>query len=137
MQFINDTKISLKLLSPMVGMAGLFACVVGLGAVQLQRTTAHYAHMTEQVDPTVVRLVRLNKETAQLGYDLYKSMTTYADSSVWQDVYHADTPAGMAYVKVTLRADGAPAPRELRAEPRGRGVLGHPRDGRCGAQPSG
>lgn len=40
--------------------------------------------------------------------DLYKSMTTYADSSVWQDVYHADTPAGMAYVKVTLRADGAP-----------------------------
>lgn len=40
--------------------------------------------------------------------DLYKSMTTYADSSVWQDIYHADTPVGMAYVKVTLRADGAP-----------------------------
>lgn len=39
---------------------------------------------------------------------LYKSMTTYRDSRVWQDVYHADTPAGKAYVKVTLRADGAP-----------------------------
>jgi motility quorum-sensing regulator/GCU-specific mRNA interferase toxin len=39
---------------------------------------------------------------------LYKSMTTYRDNSVWQDVYHADTPAGMAYVKLTLREDGAP-----------------------------
>lgn len=38
----------------------------------------------------------------------FKSMTTYADSRVWQDVYHADTPAGKAYVKVTVRADGAP-----------------------------
>lgn len=39
---------------------------------------------------------------------LYKSMTTYADSRIWQDVYHADTPVGIAYVKVTLREDGAP-----------------------------
>ncbi len=39
---------------------------------------------------------------------LYKSMTTYGDNSVWQDVYHAETPAGKAYVKITLRADGAP-----------------------------
>jgi motility quorum-sensing regulator/GCU-specific mRNA interferase toxin len=39
---------------------------------------------------------------------LYKSMTTYGDSSVWQDVYHAETPAGKAYVKLTLRPDGAP-----------------------------
>jgi motility quorum-sensing regulator / GCU-specific mRNA interferase toxin len=38
----------------------------------------------------------------------FKSMTTYADSRVWQDVYHADTPVGKAYVKVTMRADGAP-----------------------------
>ena len=39
---------------------------------------------------------------------LYKSMTTYQDHSMWQDVYHIDTPAGKAYVKVTLRHDGAP-----------------------------
>lgn len=39
---------------------------------------------------------------------LYKSMTTYRDSTVWQDVYHANTPAGKAYIKLTLRADGAP-----------------------------
>lgn len=42
------------------------------------------------------------------SHHLYKSMTTYRDSRVWQDVYHAETPAGKAYVKLTLRADGAP-----------------------------
>lgn len=48
---------------------------------------------------------------------LYKSMTTYQDSRVWQDVYHADTPAGKAYVKITLRADGAPVIQFKELEP--------------------
>ena len=38
----------------------------------------------------------------------YKSMTTYADHRVWQDVYHAPTPVRKdAYIKITLR-DAAP-----------------------------
>ena len=38
----------------------------------------------------------------------YKSMTTYADHGVWQDVYHAPTPVRReAYIKVTFR-DAAP-----------------------------
>jgi motility quorum-sensing regulator/GCU-specific mRNA interferase toxin len=38
----------------------------------------------------------------------YKSMTTYADHRVWQDVYHAATPVRKdAYIKITLR-DAAP-----------------------------
>ncbi|MGA8515856.1 MAG: type II toxin-antitoxin system MqsR family toxin, partial [Burkholderiaceae bacterium] len=37
----------------------------------------------------------------------YKSMTTYADSRVWQDVYHAQCPDGrVAYVKLTLTQGG-------------------------------
>jgi motility quorum-sensing regulator/GCU-specific mRNA interferase toxin len=37
-----------------------------------------------------------------------KSMTTYADHRVWQDVYTASTPVRRdAYIKVTLR-EGAP-----------------------------
>jgi motility quorum-sensing regulator / GCU-specific mRNA interferase toxin len=37
--------------------------------------------------------------------DFYKSMTSYADHSVWHDVYHAATPVGrVAYIKVTFRA---------------------------------
>ncbi len=33
----------------------------------------------------------------------YKSMTTLQDHTVWQDVYHAPTPAADAYIKLTLR----------------------------------
>ena len=40
--------------------------------------------------------------------DFYKSMTTYAASHVWQDVYHRAVPNGkVAYIKVTLRGDGS------------------------------
>ncbi len=34
-------------------------------------------------------------------------MTTHADHRVWQDVYHAETPGGLAYTKFTLRNDGS------------------------------
>lgn len=38
--------------------------------------------------------------------DFHKSMTTFADHTVWQDVYHANTPVGLvAYIKVTMRAN--------------------------------
>lgn len=38
-----------------------------------------------------------------------KSMTTHTDYTVWQDVYHAQTPSGIvAYIKVTGYADGSP-----------------------------
>lgn len=38
----------------------------------------------------------------------YKSMTSYADPRVWQDVYHAATPVRKdAYIKITMR-DAAP-----------------------------
>jgi motility quorum-sensing regulator/GCU-specific mRNA interferase toxin len=37
--------------------------------------------------------------------DFYKSMTSYADHRLWQDVYHAATPVRKdAYIKITLRA---------------------------------
>lgn len=36
---------------------------------------------------------------------LYKSMTTYADHRVWQDVYHAPCPNGKtAYIKLTVHS---------------------------------
>jgi motility quorum-sensing regulator / GCU-specific mRNA interferase toxin len=50
------------------------------------------------------------KSTEMLGVvmalrrrDFYKAMTTYSDPRVWQDVYHARTVMGLAYVKFTLR----------------------------------
>ncbi len=36
--------------------------------------------------------------------DFHKSMTTYADFHVWQEVYHVMTPVREeAYIKITLR----------------------------------
>lgn len=37
--------------------------------------------------------------------DFYKSMTTYADHTVWQDVYHAATPLGNVHLKLTVVDD--------------------------------
>lgn len=37
--------------------------------------------------------------------DFYKSMTTYADHRVWQDVYRPATPAGGEYLKLTVIED--------------------------------
>lgn len=37
--------------------------------------------------------------------DFYKSMTTHADHTIWQDVYHASTEAGLVYLKLTVIQD--------------------------------
>ena len=34
--------------------------------------------------------------------DFYKSMTTNTDHRIWQDVYRPTTPAGEAYLKLTV-----------------------------------
>ncbi|PRP68563.1 type II toxin-antitoxin system MqsR family toxin [Chromobacterium amazonense] len=43
--------------------------------------------------------------TALKPADFYKSMTTHADHSVWQDVYRPSTPAGDVYLKLTVIDD--------------------------------
>jgi motility quorum-sensing regulator/GCU-specific mRNA interferase toxin len=37
--------------------------------------------------------------------DLYKSMTTYADHTIWQDVYHFPGEVGNIYIKLTVFDD--------------------------------
>jgi motility quorum-sensing regulator / GCU-specific mRNA interferase toxin len=37
--------------------------------------------------------------------DFYKSMTTHADHTVWQDVYRPTTNAGEVYLKLTVIND--------------------------------
>ena len=37
--------------------------------------------------------------------DFYKSMTTYGDHMVWQDVYRPSTQAGDVYLKLTVIDD--------------------------------
>lgn len=37
--------------------------------------------------------------------DFYKSMTTHADHTIWQDVYRPHTKAGKVYLKLTVIED--------------------------------
>ena len=37
--------------------------------------------------------------------DFFKSMTTYADHTIWQDVYRSSTPLGDVYLKLTVIDD--------------------------------
>jgi motility quorum-sensing regulator/GCU-specific mRNA interferase toxin len=65
--------------------------------------TAHYGGLSMGLSENGMLAV-----IANLGRnDFRKSMTTYANNRVWQDVYNAATPCADAYIKFTLRADGA------------------------------
>lgn len=70
-----------------------------LGAAAVTRTALDNGRAmgltTADMLQVVAQLTRQN---------FYKSMTAHADSRVWQDVYHADTPTGRtAYIKLTRR----------------------------------
>lgn len=47
----------------------------------------------------------LDVVTALTPADFYKSMTTHADHTVWQDVYRPSTRAGDVYLKLTVIDD--------------------------------
>lgn len=47
----------------------------------------------------------LNVVTTLTTADFYKSMTTHADHTVWQDVYRPSTQAGDVYLKLTVIDD--------------------------------
>jgi len=42
---------------------------------------------------------------ALTAQDFYKSMTTHADHTIWQDVYRPTTKAGEVYLKLTVIDD--------------------------------
>lgn len=77
--------------------------------------------VTARVQAGKVRItVTAQKSASELGYykgdicqvllrltgsDFYKSMTAYADSTTWQDVYRYKSNSGMLYVKLTIMED--------------------------------
>jgi motility quorum-sensing regulator / GCU-specific mRNA interferase toxin len=49
--------------------------------------------------------------------EFYKSMTTHADHTEWQDVYHGMTESGIAvYIKITAYTDGRPPVIQFKAK---------------------
>ncbi len=89
----------------------------------MEKATPHcpLATIRQLIDGGHVRVTRTAREGATaLGFDydgmlavvlalthkdFYKSMTTHADHTVWQDVYRPVTEAGEVYLKLTVVDD--------------------------------
>jgi len=79
------------------------AAVANLGAAAFTKTALDGGRSMGLTTSEMLNVIAaLHKE------NFYKSMTTLADHTVWQDVYHAMTATGReAYIKLTMR-EGAP-----------------------------
>ena len=51
------------------------------------------------------RIGMVNIVNALTPADFYKSMTTHADHTIWQDVYRPISPYGNLYIKLTVIDD--------------------------------
>ncbi|SRR6266545_2165140 len=67
------------------------------------RITASAAASGEQLGFDVAAIVGV--VMALTPKDFYKSMTTHADHTIWQDVYRPMTKAGDVYLKLTVLED--------------------------------
>ena len=80
-----------------------------LGMVQAQVARLGAAAFTKTAldggrDMGLTSSEMLSVIAALMRRNFYKSMTSYADHRIWQDVYHSPTPAGRdAYIKITMR----------------------------------
>ena len=79
-------------------------------------TTVKQLVVTDKVRATKVALVGANElgldfdgmlavVAALTNTEFYKSMTTYADHTIWQDVYRVRLANAEAYIKLTVQDD--------------------------------
>jgi motility quorum-sensing regulator/GCU-specific mRNA interferase toxin len=89
--------------TPHFDIARVQAEVAQLGAAAFTKTALDGGRMMGLTTAEMLGVIAgLSRRT------FYKSMTTYADHRIWQDVYHAPTPVRKdAYIKITLR-EGTP-----------------------------
>ena len=89
--------------TPHYDLTRLQADVVRLGVASFTRTALDGGRLMGLTSREMLAVIAVLSRR-----HFHKSMTTFADHRVWQDVYHAPTPVGKeAYIKITLR-DQAP-----------------------------
>ena len=85
--------------TPHYDLAAIQTAVARLGATAFTKTALDGGR---EMGLTSVEMLAVIAALTRRNF--YKSMTTYTDHRIWQDVYHAPTPAGKeAYIKVTMR----------------------------------
>lgn len=75
-----------------------FATVDGLRMTVTARNSAFALGLTLQGVVTLIQTITRPH--------FYKSMTSFADRTVWQDVYHVPHEEAVLYVKFTVDAEG-------------------------------
>ena len=89
--------------TPHYDLARVQAAVVRLGAAAFTKTALDGGRAMGLTSAEMLAVI-----ASLTRRDFYKSMKTFSDHRVWQDVYHAATPVRKnAYIKITLR-DAAP-----------------------------
>lgn len=96
--------------TPHYKLATIQAIVARLGAAAFTKAALDGGRAMGLTSAEMLAVIAaLSAASRKRGGNFFKSMTTYADHKVWQDVYHTDTPNGKeAYIKITERSDGAP-----------------------------
>jgi motility quorum-sensing regulator/GCU-specific mRNA interferase toxin len=88
--------------TPHYDLARVQADAARLGAAAFTKTALDGGRMMGLTTAEMLVVASLTRR------QFFKSMTTYVDHRVWQDVYYAATPVRKdAYIKITLR-DAAP-----------------------------
>jgi len=82
-----------------------------LAAIKAAFATVATLRMRDTAQKSAIALGFSTKEIVDIiqsikGAMFYKSMTTYADATVWQDVYRVPSTGGLLYVKFQKDSDG-------------------------------
>ena len=81
-----------------------------LDSIKATFTTAASLRMTKTAQDTALSLGIFLADVVTLIQGMtrehfYKSMTTFENHRIWQDVYRPETPAGGVYLKLTVLDD--------------------------------
>lgn len=75
MFFLDDMRLSNKVLIPLLGMALLFVGAMTFGALQLADLQRRSNQLVEHTDPAQLLSVRANRTTQRLSYDIYRILS--------------------------------------------------------------
>ena len=75
MKSLDDLKLSIKVLIPLLLMALLIACLVGLSAAKLSQVRRQSGQIVEHVDPALLLQAQANRFVQRLGYDVYRTLS--------------------------------------------------------------
>jgi PAS domain S-box-containing protein len=85
----DDLKLRTKTLIPLVGIAVVFASVIGVGTVKLNDLTRRYGQIASGVEPAMLETVRATRAASKVVREAY-GLLSYDHDSAWARTVTAD-----------------------------------------------